>query len=73
MHQEGLIFPGTKIVKSGVVDDEIIELVRFNSRLPETVIGDFYAQLAAIRTGERRLHEIWREVRLRYRHRGSSG
>lgn len=59
MHQEGLIFPGTKIVKSGVVDDEIIELVRFNSRLPETVIGDFYAQLAAIRTGERRLHEIW--------------
>jgi N-methylhydantoinase B len=59
MHQEGLIFPGTKIVKGGVVDDEIIELVRFNSRLPETVIGDFYAQLAAIRTGERRLHEIW--------------
>jgi N-methylhydantoinase B len=59
MHQEGLIFPGTKIVKGGVVDKEIVELVRFNSRLPETVIGDFYAQLAAIRTGERRLHEIW--------------
>jgi N-methylhydantoinase B len=59
MHQEGLIFPGTKIVKGGVVDEEIIELVRFNSRLPDTVIGDFYAQLAAIRTGERRLLEIW--------------
>jgi N-methylhydantoinase B len=59
MHQEGLIFPGTKIVKGGVVDEEITELVRFNSRLPDTVIGDFYAQLAAIRTGERRLHEIW--------------
>lgn len=61
MHQEGLIFPGTKIVKSGVVDAEIVELVRFNSRLPDTVIGDFYAQLAAIRTGERRLHEIWQK------------
>ena len=59
MHQEGLIFPGTKIVKGGVVDEEILELVRFNSRLPEPVIGDFYAQLAALRTGERRLHEIW--------------
>jgi N-methylhydantoinase B len=59
MHQEGLIFPGTRIVKAGAVDEEIVELVRFNSRLPDTVIGDFYAQLAAIRTGERRLHEIW--------------
>lgn len=61
MHQEGLIFPGTKIVKEGTVDEEIIELVRFNSRLPETVIGDFHAQLAAIRTGERRLREIWQK------------
>jgi N-methylhydantoinase B len=61
VHQEGLLFPGTKIVKRGVVDEEIIELVRFNSRLPDTVIGDFYAQLAAIRTGERRLHEIWQK------------
>jgi N-methylhydantoinase B len=61
MHQEGLIFPGTKVVKGGVIDEEIIELIRFNSRLPDTVIGDFYAQLAAIRTGERRLHEIWQK------------
>ena len=64
MHQEGLIFPGTRIVKAGVVDEEIVELVRFNSRLPNTVIGDFYAQLAAIRTGERRLHEIWQKFGL---------
>jgi N-methylhydantoinase B len=58
MHQEGLIFPGTKLVKGGVIDEELIDLVRFNSRLPEITIGDFHAQVAAIRTAERRLREI---------------
>lgn len=59
MHQEGLIFPGTKIVKQGIIDHEIIELIRFNSRLPDLTIGDFHAQLAALRVGERQLHELW--------------
>lgn len=59
MHQEGLIFPGTKIVKRGEIDHEIIELIRFNSRLPDLTIGDFHAQLAALRVGERQLHELW--------------
>ena len=58
MHQEGLIFPGTKIVKQGAVDHEIVELVRFNSRLPDLTIGDFHAQVAAIRTAENRLKEV---------------
>jgi len=58
MHQEGLIFPGTKIVKAGTLDREILELIRFNSRMPDLVIGDFNAQVAALRTGERRLHEL---------------
>jgi N-methylhydantoinase B len=59
VHQEGLMFPGTKIVKGGVIDEELLELIRYNSRMPESVIGDFHAQLTAIRTGERRLHQIY--------------
>jgi N-methylhydantoinase B len=59
MHQEGLILPGTKIVKAGRIDREITEILRFNSRLPELVIGDFHAQLAAIRVGEARLTQIY--------------
>ena len=59
MHQEGLIFPGTKIVKNGIIDNEIIDLIRFNSRLPDLTIGDFHAQLAALRVGERQIHEMW--------------
>ena len=59
MHQEGLILPGTKIVKRGEIDREILEIIRFNSRLPELVTGDFHAQLSAIRVGERRVLEIY--------------
>jgi N-methylhydantoinase B len=58
MHQEGLIFPGTKVYKRGKPDREIIELIRFNSRMPELVLGDLDAQVASTRTGERRLLQI---------------
>jgi len=58
MHQEGLIFPGTKVYKKGRANREILELIRFNSRMPELVLGDLNAQVAAVRTGERRLLQI---------------
>jgi len=58
LHQEGIIFPGTKICKKGVIDKEILEIIKFNSRMPNEVIGDLHAQIASIRTGERRLQSI---------------
>ncbi|MGH3681635.1 MAG: hydantoinase B/oxoprolinase family protein [Natronosporangium sp.] len=58
VHQEGLLFPGTKVVAGGEPVREIHELIRFNSRMPEEVLGDLHAQIAALRTGERRLREI---------------
>jgi N-methylhydantoinase B len=58
MHQEGVVFPGTRIFRGGKLNPEIIDLIRFNSRMPDLVIGDLNAQVAALRTGERRLHEI---------------
>nr|MDT0657708.1 hydantoinase B/oxoprolinase family protein [Micromonospora sp. DSM 115978] len=59
MHQEGIIFPGTKVFRRGEPAAEIIELIRFNSRLPDLVVGDLHAQVAALRTGERRLIELF--------------
>ena len=59
MHQEGLIFPGTKVISRGEPVRDIHELIRFNSRMPDAVLGDLNAQIAAIRTGERRLLEIY--------------
>jgi N-methylhydantoinase B len=59
VHQEGLLFPGTRIVKGGVLDEEVVDLIRFNSRLPEQTIGDFHAQYAALRVGEREITAVW--------------
>ncbi|WP_283133960.1 hydantoinase B/oxoprolinase family protein [Rhizohabitans arisaemae] len=58
MHQEGMIFPGTKVFSRGKPNREIHELIRFNSRMPDLVLGDLHAQVAALRTGERRFLEI---------------
>ncbi|WP_252699444.1 hydantoinase B/oxoprolinase family protein [Natronosalvus vescus] len=59
VHQEGVIFPGTKVYKAGEPDEEVLDLIRFNSRIPDKVIGDLNAQIAAIRTGKRRLRELY--------------
>ena len=59
MHQEGLIFPGTKVFAAGVPVHDVHELIRFNSRMPDAVLGDLHAQVAALRTGERRVADIY--------------
>ena len=56
--QEGLLLPGLKLYKAGTLDREIHNLLRFNSRLPERIIGDLNAQVSACRTGERRVIEL---------------
>jgi N-methylhydantoinase B len=58
VHQEGILFPGTKLAERGVLNRQIVELIRFNSRMPELVLGDMHAQIATLRTGERRLLDV---------------
>jgi len=58
MHQEGIVFPGTKVAKRGELNREVIDILRFNSRMPSEIIGDLNAQISSIRTGERRLNQI---------------
>ena len=58
MHQEGLILPAVKVYKRGKADKEMLDIIRFNSRLPENVLGDLDAQVAASQAGIRRLRQI---------------
>ena len=53
--QEGLLLPGMKLYRAGVLNREIYNLLRFNSRMPDRIIGDLNAQVSACRTGERRV------------------
>src|SRR5881628_18614 len=55
---EGLQMPFVKIFKRGEQDQEITSIIRSNCRLPEFAMGDFRAQIASIRTGERRLAQL---------------
>ncbi len=54
IYSEGLQIPIVKIFKRGVQDRELTEIIRTNVRVPELAMGDLRAQIAAIRTGERR-------------------
>ncbi len=56
--QEGLLMPGLKLYKAGVLDKEIENLLRFNSRMPDNIIGDLNAQISACRTGELRVASL---------------
>lgn len=55
---EGLQMPFVKIFKAGRQDPELTAIIRMNCRLPEFAMGDFRAQIAAIRTGERRITQL---------------
>jgi N-methylhydantoinase B len=56
--QEGMRIPPVKIVRGGEIDRELLALLLANVRTPVEREGDLTAQLAANRTGERRLREI---------------
>ena len=58
MYQEGIFFPASRLYREGVINDDIFNLIRFNSRLPERTIGDLQAQVSACVTGVRRTQEI---------------
>ena len=56
--QEGLQFPCLRLFDKGEVNNQIIDLIESNVRFPELSIGDLWAQVASLRTGEKRLKEL---------------
>ena len=56
--QEGLRIPLLKLRDRGVLNDTLIAMIRQNVRIPDTVMGDIHAQVAACSIGARRLREI---------------
>src|ERR687895_2221465 len=55
---EGLQIPFVKSFRAGKENPEITSIIRANVRVHERAMGDMRAQLASIRTGERRLHQL---------------
>ena len=58
IQQEGLRLPPVKLHRRGVLDDDILQIVLANIRVPEERIGDIRAQIGALSVGERRLTQL---------------
>jgi 5-oxoprolinase (ATP-hydrolysing) len=58
LFQEGIIIPPLKLVRRGVLNEEVLALFYRNVRTPWERRGDMDAQIAAGNVGERRLQEM---------------
>jgi N-methylhydantoinase B len=57
-HQEGVRFPPVKLIRAGRMQQDILDILAANSRLPQSNWGDLNGQLNALDLGERRLAEL---------------
>ncbi len=60
VHQEGIRVPPSKLYKRGELNRELLDVMLLNVRMPEQNWGDLKAQVAAMSTGERKVHEMIR-------------
>lgn len=55
IYQEGIRIPGVKLLERGVRNEALVDVLAANVRVPDQVLGDLGAQLAASSIGERTL------------------
>jgi N-methylhydantoinase B len=58
IHQEGLRIPPMRLMRDGIMNQDLLSLIANNVRLPEQNWGDLNAQIACVNVGERKMHEI---------------
>ena len=58
IYQEGLRIPVVKLFRKGEIQQDIMDILMLNVRVPEERQGDHNAQIASCRLGSRRFHEV---------------
>lgn len=58
IYQEGLRIPVVRLFSKGVMQQDIMDILMLNVRVPEERQGDHNAQIASCRLGERRFKEV---------------
>ncbi|MGE4248872.1 MAG: hydantoinase B/oxoprolinase family protein [Parvibaculaceae bacterium] len=58
IYQEGLRIPLVRLFRGGVLQQDILDLLLLNVRLPHERRGDYFAQIAAINLGINRLTDV---------------
>nr|WP_239452110.1 hydantoinase B/oxoprolinase family protein [Frondihabitans sp. PAMC 28766] len=58
VYQEGMRFANQRIFLAGDPNRDLLDFIAMNVRVPETVLGDLYAQVATCRTGADRVRAL---------------
>ena len=58
IYSEGLQIPILKYQDRGAINQDLLDIIRMNVRLPPRAMGDLRAQVTAVKTGERRFLEL---------------
>ena len=58
IYSEGLQVPILKYQDQGKVNQDLVDIIRLNVRIPNRAMGDLRAQVTAVKTGERRFLEL---------------
>lgn len=61
-YEEGLRLPIAKLYRAGTPSEELFNIIRANVRVPDKVIGDLRAQVAALHVGAARLGVLATEI-----------
>lgn len=56
--QEGLRLPAVKLIREGVTDQAVMDIITTNSRMPDFLLGDVWAAIASVRVGAKRLEDL---------------
>ena len=56
--QEGVRIPPVKLMRAGVLQQDVVDILAANSRVPQSNWGDLNGQINALDLGERRLHAL---------------
>jgi N-methylhydantoinase B len=59
IHQEGLRLPFVKLADAGVLNAIVLDIIAANVRVPDQVLGDLHAQMAACLAGEREMVQLF--------------
>lgn len=62
--EEGLLIPISKFADKGIVNEFMVQVVRWNVRTPDQTVGDMYSLAACNEAGERRLQAMLDEFGL---------
>jgi N-methylhydantoinase B len=57
IQQEGIRIPPMKLVEAGVMNEQVLAIMLRNVRMPDQNWGDLKAQIASLKTGERKIRD----------------